>query len=186
MSSKPYKTEPSPSIDREDRVIEESEALQQVFRGERILLLPPGGLAVIGAHMSLLLGWGFLAGVTALSLTVIGDSLRAALVLLAYAAGALLASVVPGFFVVSGYASAHLRTRHLCRLLLLLALLVLAVSTIRVDQVGVVARVGAVALFLAADRLVNGPSYRLAAAYFRVRRRKALEHRRARDEILRR
>lgn len=185
MSSKPSKTEREARA-RVDRVVEDSERLQAVLRGEEILLFPPGGAAFIGTHMSLLMGWGLLASLFVVKALLSREPWWSGMVLLAGAVGALLVSVLPGFLVVWGYTSAHDRVQQLCRVLVWASIAFLGVAAFWADGPAVVVQCGACLLLLVADRLVNGPSYTLAAAFFRARRRQRILFQKARDEVLNR
>jgi len=167
-----------------DQTVARSEELQRVLRGEEILLFPPGGTALLGANMGILLGWGALAAPTMVRSIRVGESEAAALSMGLYIGLGLVVCMLPGLLVVRGFSFGHTFSRRECRVLFCLSGLVATVSLVRRDTVGVASSAIAVLLFLIADRLTARASYALAAAYFRARRQTAIDLRRRRDEVL--
>ena len=169
-----------------DDAVANSQRLQSVLRGGAMLLFPPGGLALVGAYISVLIGWAALAGPTVLRSIVIGDSPLLVVVMTLYVALGLAAALLPVFLVARGYRAGHQTVVFLYRALFVLAVGMLIVSVLGTETTTVTFRGIAVGCVGLAERLSSGANYALAAAFFRARRERALSFDRARDQILNR
>ncbi len=174
-----------PTLDEAaDRVVDESERLQSILRGEEFLLFPPGGAATLAVNLTLLVAWGALASpVMARSIDPDHPS-KSALILATYVVGGVLVTLIPGFLVVQGCSSASRISRGTARILLGLCSVAFFVSCAEGDLIGMSARAIGLALLVVAERLSSGRKFALAAAFFRARRRREIEMRRRRDAVL--
>ena len=112
-------------------------------------------------------------------------SSRTAAILLACAVLGLLVTILPGFLVVQGYRSAHRTASWIYRVLLASAVAALLLAITGEDPRLVVFQGIAAVCFGIAVLLVQASGYRLAAAFFRARRVRRAELKRAQERILR-
>jgi len=167
-----------------DRAVAQSEELQSILRGERLILFLPGTSTFVAATMGLLLGWAALV-VPFMSYVIVPDHPVRSMI--GYFGSMFLTVAVvcvPTGLVIRGQPLAHQIECWICRALLGVAAIGTLIAAWTAPSVVLICATTALVLFAVVDRGLRSPSYALLAALFRAKRVATLDQRRRRDQVL--
>ncbi|MDD9942009.1 MAG: hypothetical protein OXU20_13270 [Myxococcales bacterium] len=162
---------PTTLCDAADAAVRGSEEVQQILRGERVVLLPPGGLSFLFVKILLIAGTILLPGGHLFAVHDAGWGHEGMLWLMALGQAAGSSISIPGGLIVMGWKGAHPLMLRVTTGLLAVHVTSVVVAHVTPHEPGHQAVCwGGLAVMALAWRTVRGPSYALCAAVFRAKR----------------